>query len=123
MKIFAQIKRLNFIHTIIKEERTGSPEVFAERLSISKRHLYNIIDELKLKGAPIYFDSKIGSYCYEKEFILEVDVKFDFVCKNEMKDINGGIFLPECNFISPDSIKFVIVSQVSGLSKINHLIS
>ncbi|MFV0537311.1 MAG: HTH domain-containing protein [Dysgonomonas sp.] len=111
MKLFEQIERLNLIHKLIDEERTGSPEYFAERLNISKRQLHNIIDDLKMLGAPICYDSFINSYRYERSFFLGIDVNIEFLTEDEKNAINGGCFLPECNFISLDSFKFVNEGQ------------
>jgi len=100
MKLFEQIDRLNFIHKLIEEERTGTPDHFAKRLNVSKRQLFNIIDELKLLGAPICYDTEIKSYRYEKEYFLNIDINMRFLTEEDLSDINGGYFLTECNFIS-----------------------
>lgn len=83
MKLFEQIERLNLIHMLVDKERTGSPEYFAQRLGISKRQLYNIIDDLKLYGAPIRYNPLINSYCYKKEFLLKIDVKMQLLTEKE----------------------------------------
>ena len=47
MKIFEYIDRINLLHKLIKERRTGTPENLAKRLLISPSRLYVILDELK----------------------------------------------------------------------------
>lgn len=107
MKLFEQIERINLIHKLIDKRSTGTPELFAQRLSVGKRQLFNIIDELKTLGAPICYDASINSYCYEEEFFLKIDVNINFLTEEEKNTINGGHFLPKCNFISLTPVIFV----------------
>lgn len=68
MKEFEQIERLQIIHQLIEQQKTGSPDEFAKILHISKRQLYNILGELKLRGAPIEYDSKERTYLYTNDY-------------------------------------------------------
>ncbi|WP_198659581.1 hypothetical protein, partial [Nubsella zeaxanthinifaciens] len=49
MKLFEYIERINLLHKLINERRTGTPARLAKRLNISTSRLYVILDELKLK--------------------------------------------------------------------------
>lgn len=107
MKLFEYIDRLSLMHKLIEEKCTSTLDYFAERLSISKRKLFNIIDELKIMGAPIYYDNQIKSYRYEKEYYLNVEINMKLLNKEELSDLNEGGFLTKCNFISLDPHIFV----------------
>ncbi|GHS92222.1 hypothetical protein FACS1894203_4370 [Bacteroidia bacterium] len=89
---------------MIENESTGSPESFASVLSISKRQLFNIIEEMKLMGAPVIYDKRRLTYCYECNCEAKLDFAFQPLSDDEMQNINGGFFL-KCNFISfvPDN--------------------
>ena len=47
MNFEQQAERTNKAHQLILEEKTGTPEEFAEKLKISRSQLYNLIDNLK----------------------------------------------------------------------------
>jgi predicted DNA-binding transcriptional regulator YafY len=70
-----QIERMQYIDQLIRLKSTGCPEDFAEKLGVSRRQLFNIIEELKILGAPIYYNKEYKSYCYE----YQVRLLFDFI--------------------------------------------
>lgn len=47
MQLFETIDRAQRIHRMIQKSATGTPSEFAERLHISRRSLYYLLDELK----------------------------------------------------------------------------
>jgi len=59
------ISRLERIDQFIRQERTGNAPVFAARLEISVRQLYNLIDELKCLGLPIEYCRTRQTYYYK----------------------------------------------------------
>lgn len=71
MKLRKQIERLKLVHKLIEAENTGSASDFANILGISRRQLYNIIEELKLMNAPIEYDLKRKTFLYTKECQIE----------------------------------------------------
>jgi len=76
MKVFKQIQQLQQIHQLIISEQTGTPKEFARKLGISPRRLYDILDELKSRGAPIAYSRTIKSYFYNKKFQLDISCHF-----------------------------------------------
>jgi predicted DNA-binding transcriptional regulator YafY len=64
MKTLKQLERLKKIHQLIKINNTGRPKEFANKLKISESQLYNILDDLKLKGFPIKYSRNLKSYEY-----------------------------------------------------------
>jgi predicted DNA-binding transcriptional regulator YafY len=106
MKVFEQINRMKRIHKMIESESTGSPEFFASVLSISKRQLFNIIEEMKLMGAPIRYDKLRNTYYYQCDYEIRLEFEFQLLSDDEKMNINGGNFL-KCNFISSVPDNFV----------------
>ena len=76
MEVFKQIQQLQQIHKLIALKRTGTPEEFARKLDISSRRLYDILDELKSRGAPIVYSFSAKSYIYSEEFQLDISCDF-----------------------------------------------
>lgn len=97
MKIHKQIQRLNIIHKLIEREETGTPDEFARRVHISKRQLYNILDELKLLGASIKYDMKLKTYVYTKKCEVEFVFKVKVLSKDELDSISGGCIIGAYN--------------------------
>jgi len=91
------IERLQLLHALISQKRTGSPEKLAKRLGVSRSCLYNMIEELKSLQLPVIYSRKIESFYYEKEVEFELKFKIQILSKHDLMKINGGssnYFLP-----------------------------
>lgn len=66
------LDRIKKINKLIKLQKTGTPAEFARRLNIGKRQLYNILDDLKIMGAPIKYCRKRETFFYQYEFDLQI---------------------------------------------------
>jgi predicted DNA-binding transcriptional regulator YafY len=73
MDVLRTIERLYNIHKLILLEKTGTPDEFAYKIHLSRRQLYNILDELKDWGAEIKY-SRIGHTFY---YVNDFDVKIN----------------------------------------------
>jgi len=98
MKTFQQLERLRKIHKLIQQQNTGSPDELAERLKISRRQLYNILDYLKEIEAPLIFSRKDNTFCYTYNFDMLVNVSVQVLVNDELKTIYGGQTLLKENF-------------------------
>ncbi|GAA3610553.1 hypothetical protein Q4Q39_16455 [Flavivirga amylovorans] len=68
MSLHKYINRVEQLDQLIRLESTGSPEECAKKLSISKRSLYSLIDELKKDfKCPIIYNRSRRSYIYTKK--------------------------------------------------------
>lgn len=47
MNFIKQIERIKKIHLLIRTEKTGCPDVFAQKLKLSRRQLYNELEIIK----------------------------------------------------------------------------
>lgn len=61
-------------HKFIQEKQTGSPDELAERLQISRRTLYNIIDELKEIGVTVKYCRQQRTFSYEGNFDISIKI-------------------------------------------------
>lgn len=70
------LKRIERIDKLIRIKGTGTATELAEKLGISRRSVYNLLNEMKDKGAPIKFDQYRGSYYYDEEGYFKVAMYF-----------------------------------------------
>jgi predicted DNA-binding transcriptional regulator YafY len=73
MNHFDTISRLYNIHRLIQQEKTGTPDEFANCFHLSRRQLYNIIEELKDYGAPIKYSRKKRTFYYDGTFNISLN--------------------------------------------------
>lgn len=95
MKIFMYIDRLNLLHKLIMQKRTGTPDELASRLRISSSRLYCILDEMKGYDAPIAYCRQLRTYYYTSPFELSISVEIKALEYNEIRKISGGMKLFE----------------------------
>jgi len=79
MKLIEQIERINRLHELIKYRRTGTPKELAKRLGLSTSMVYKILEELKLKEAPIEYSKQLRSYYYSKPYLMNIKLDFRFI--------------------------------------------
>ena len=98
MKAFIQLDRIKKMNNLIKNKRTGNPQEFAKQLGICQSQLFNLIDDLKIMGAPISYSRKSQSYYYNTDFEIDLHYSINFIHNNHLKKIFGGnqknIFTP-----------------------------
>jgi predicted DNA-binding transcriptional regulator YafY len=72
MKLFEQLQQLERLDALIRKEGTGQPPQLAERLGVSERTVYSMLDVLRGFGAEIDYCRRRQSYCCRNK------IKFDF---------------------------------------------
>lgn len=90
MQLFKYIDRINLLDKLIQQRRTGTPQELARRLGVSESRLYVVLDELKLKGAPISYCRQSKSYYYDSLFTISIQVELKGLPPQELTKINGG---------------------------------
>ncbi|CAI8208786.1 MAG: Uncharacterised protein [Formosa sp. Hel1_33_131] len=103
MKIIKQLERLRKIHQYIKVANTGTPKEFSKKLNISESQLYNILDDLKIKGFPIEYSRNLRSYTYNEECELEIAYSIQLLTSKEKIKIAGGSIK---NFFTPMQLEW-----------------
>ncbi|HON69771.1 HTH domain-containing protein [Tenuifilum sp.] len=94
MKFFEYLVRIEKMHCLIKEQRTGTPDEFAAKLGISRTRLYEVIDELKSRGAPIVYSKSRETFFYEYSFDISLKCTMKPLSRKELVEKNGGVSLP-----------------------------
>lgn len=80
-----QKERIERLHQLIRLNATGTPKECAQKLGISERQLYNIIELMKELGAPIIYSMQAGAY----QYIYEVDWSFGFTKKLDSENMTS----------------------------------
>jgi len=63
-KFVEQYNMLHRIIKLIKEEQTGTPNVFCEKLNITQRTLYKYYNILKEMNCPVKYNRKLETYYF-----------------------------------------------------------
>lgn len=90
---------MKVLHRLIKTHNTGSPQELAEKLRISKRHLYNVLDNLRLLGAKIDYSRSNFTFYYTNHFELHLELQVEFLDEEEKKYVFAGFFLHNARFV------------------------
>lgn len=90
--LFKQLNRLNHLNQLIRQKRTGNADALAEKLSISRRQVYNCLEELKDLGLEVAYSRCKQSYVYRKPYQIKVTVEIKELTKDEIRNIGGAEF-------------------------------
>ena len=91
MKMFEYIDRISIINKLISERRTGTPDEFAGRLGVGRSSLYEMIDELRSRGAPIEYSRREHTFYYREPFDIRIMCSFRNLTMAEMENFSGGL--------------------------------
>ena len=67
MNIQNEIYRRLKMHELLLHSNTGTPEELAQKLHVSKRQLYNLVDEFRAMGASIKYSRESKTYYYTND--------------------------------------------------------
>ena len=90
MKAFEQLERIRKIIRLIKYEKTGTPEEFADSLRISKRRLYDHLENFRDLGVEIDYSKQRNTYYFSNGHELELHYSLKLITKEKEKEIYGG---------------------------------
>lgn len=93
MKAIEQLERIQQIIKLIKYEKTGTPEEFANHLHISKRRLYEHLDDFRAMGAQVNYSKQRNTYYFSNGHELELNYSLKVISKEKVKEIFGGYSL------------------------------
>jgi biotin operon repressor len=91
MKVFEYLDRISMMHKLVSHERTGTPEELANQLGVSRTTLYELIDELKSRGAPIIYSKSSRTFLYSQPYDISVSCSMRPLTYEEEKENTGGI--------------------------------
>ena len=99
MKLFEYLDRISRMHKLVSRQRTGTPEEFAHRLGVSRTTLYELLDELRSRGAPIAYSKSAKTFFYRQPYDIAITCTLKPLTYNEAKEHAGGInFSPKILF-------------------------
>jgi predicted DNA-binding transcriptional regulator YafY len=79
------------MHKLVSRRRTGNPEEFARQLGVSRTSLYELIDELRSRGAPISYSKSAKTFFYSQPYEIAVTCSLRPLTCNEEKEYAGGM--------------------------------
>lgn len=92
MKTIKHVERLQRLHNLIEMECTGSPLRIAERMRISERTVYYLIEQLRDYEAQIGYDRGRKTYYYKDDFVLEVNFSICIGNPDQVTEILEGSY-------------------------------
>ena len=92
MKVFEYLDRISRMHKMLTGQHTGTPSEFASHLGVSRTTLYEMIDELKSRGAPISYSKSSCTFFYTEPFEINVSCSMRLLNHYEEKQLTGGNF-------------------------------
>jgi predicted DNA-binding transcriptional regulator YafY len=99
MKVFEYLDRISMMHKLVARQRTGTPEEFARQLGVSRTSLYELIDELRSRGAPITYSKSAKTFFYRQPYDIAITCSLRPLSLVENSEFNGGaIFFPGISF-------------------------
>lgn len=110
MNFVKQIERFQILSKLIQEQNTGTPEELATRLNLSRRQLYNYIEELKDLGMEIGYSRKYNSFYFDNSKKIEIHFNLEVLeTEDNTKTIGGKCvkFLP-CFFSARSSTNLAV---------------
>jgi hypothetical protein len=93
MKVFEYLDRINRMHKLVFYKKTGTPSEFAGLLGVSRTTLYEMIDELRSRGAPIQYSKSQRTFFYDEPFEINISCSLRPLSQKEEKQFAGGIYL------------------------------
>lgn len=93
MKAIEQLERFKQIIKMIKHEKTGTPEEFANSLQISKRRLYEHLDDFREMGVQIDYSKIRSTYYFSDGHEVELSFSLKVITKEKSKEIFGGFLI------------------------------
>lgn len=62
MKFYEYQEKLNRIQELAKRNATGSPKELAQRINVSERTLFRLVQNIKEQGIPMEYCRKANTY-------------------------------------------------------------
>ena len=93
MNLIRHIERLEKIDKLVRENKTGTPHEFAEKVGISRRQLYNYIEELRSYGIEIRYSRKNQNFHFENNRRLKINFNCEVIDAGDQQKTSGGFLI------------------------------
>jgi len=90
MNNLKQLERLRTAHRLIKLQNTGTPGELAQKLHISIRQTFLVLEQLKEMDAPIQFNRRTRTYYYKHEYELTINISIQVLAQDKLMNIYAG---------------------------------
>jgi hypothetical protein len=90
MKLFEYLERISKVHKLVSVQKTGTPEEFASQLGVSRTSLYELLDELRLRGAPIAYSKSARTFFYQQPYDISISCRMRPLTLSEEVESTGG---------------------------------
>jgi len=70
-----KFNRMEKLHGLILERKTGSPKELAEKLGVNRTTLYVLIDEISTLATPVSYSRKYETFYYKESIDLKSSLK------------------------------------------------
>ena len=90
MILIKHIERFEKIDKLIRERRTGTPDELAHRIGISRRQLYNYLDELRSYCVEVSYSRICHSFEYDNNKRLRVYFDCEEIEESKVTQFVGG---------------------------------
>lgn len=70
---------MNYLYKLIENESTGSPEELAAKLNLCKRHVFNMLNDLKDLGAEIKYNRIKRTYYFSNCFMMSINIEVEIL--------------------------------------------
>ena len=90
MNNLKQLERLRKTHKLIQLENTGTPAELAQKLHISTRQTYLVLEQLKEMDAPLRFNRKSRTYYYKYDYELTIHISIQVLARDKLMNIYAG---------------------------------
>ena len=87
---FKQLNRLQQIDQLIRQQRTGNAESLAKKLEVSRRQVYNYLEELKALGLKIDYNREVKSFVYARPYRIDINIDIRDLSQEEAFKTEGG---------------------------------
>ena len=90
MNNLKQLERLRTAHRLIKLENTGTPVELSQKLHISTRQTFLVLEQLKEMDAPIQFNRRTKTYFYKHDYELTINISIQVLAQDKLINIYAG---------------------------------
>ncbi len=102
-----QLMRLAELDRQIRKGNTGNATMLSQKLHISRRQLYNYLDELRNLGILIKYCRQKKTFYYDEACKLTINCKFEFLDNQYTINLLGGKN-NLCNLITQTTDNFAL---------------
>lgn len=89
--LLEQFDRVRNIDRLIRLHNTGNADEFAQKLNISRRQIYNILEEFKSLGLCISYNRSQRSFVYDRPYQIDISFNIRELADEDMQLTKGGM--------------------------------